>query len=50
MFNTTKETLRHYEHLNLLQPEVTENNYKYYGNEELNTLREIFFLYSNRSC
>ncbi|UII56377.1 MerR family transcriptional regulator [Cytobacillus spongiae] len=44
MFNTTKETLRHYENLNLIKPEVTNNNYKYYGNEELMILQKILFL------
>lgn len=44
MFKTTKETLRHYENLNLIKPEVIKNNYKYYGNEELIILQKILFL------
>ncbi|MBM7614163.1 MerR family transcriptional regulator [Alkaliphilus hydrothermalis] len=42
LFNTTSETLRHYEEKGLLAPEVGENNYRYYGFEDLQKLRQIF--------
>lgn len=44
IFSTTKETLRHYETLGLIEPEIDENNYRYYDHKELRKLRQIFFL------
>lgn len=44
IFNTTKETLRHYENLGLIHPEIDENNYRYYDHNDLRKLRQIFFL------
>lgn len=44
LFQTTKETLRHYERVGLLKPEIDENNYRYYGFKDLAKLRQIFFL------
>jgi len=44
LFRTTKETIRHYEDINLISPEVNNKNYKLYGIEEINTLRQVFFL------
>tara|TARA_Y100000588_G_C14198002_1_gene901119 strand:+ start:788 stop:1600 length:813 start_codon:yes stop_codon:yes gene_type:complete len=42
MFNTTGETLRHYENKGLISPEVTEKKYRLYDNEDLQMLRQIF--------
>ncbi len=44
LFNTTKETLRHYEQMGILKPEVTENNYRFYDFKDLEKLRKIFLL------
>ncbi len=44
IFKTTKETLRHYENLGLIQPEIDENNYRYYDHDDLRKLRQIFYL------
>lgn len=44
VFKTTKETLRHYENLGLIHPEIDENNYRYYDHNDLLKLRQIFFL------
>ena len=44
IFSTTKETLRHYENLGLIKPEIDENNYRYYDHRELRKLRQILFL------
>lgn len=44
LFNTTKETLRHYEKIGLISPEVDDKNYRYYDVSELNILRQIFVL------
>ncbi|MEK6265872.1 MAG: MerR family transcriptional regulator [Clostridium sp.] len=42
LFNTTLETLRHYEQKGILRPEIGENNYRYYDFEDLQKLRQIF--------
>jgi len=42
LFNTTKETLRHYEQKGILNPEIGENNYRFYDFKDLQKLREIF--------
>lgn len=44
IFKTTKETLRHYENLGLIQPEIDKNNYRYYDHHDLKKLRQIFYL------
>ncbi len=44
IFNTTKETLRHYENLGLIQPEIGVKNYRYYDHNDLRKLRQIFYL------
>lgn len=44
LFNTTAETLRHYEQKGLLTPEIGENNYRYYGFEDLQKIRQIFMM------
>lgn len=44
IFNTTKETLRHYENLGLIDPEVDSNNYRYYDFDDIRKLRQIFYL------
>jgi len=44
MFDTTKEALRHYEKVGLIQPEIDEKNYRYYGFDEMAKLRQIFVL------
>ncbi|WP_257131091.1 MerR family transcriptional regulator [Bacillus toyonensis] len=43
IFNTTKETLRFYEEKGLVQPKVGKNNYRLYGNEDLQKISQIFF-------
>lgn len=42
LFNTTIETLRHYEEKGILKPEIGDNNYRYYDFEDLQKLRQIF--------
>lgn len=42
LFNTTAETLRHYEQKGILTPEIGKNNYRYYDFEDLQKLRQIF--------
>lgn len=44
IFNTTKETLRHYENKGLLKPSISNNNYRYYDFNDLQKLRQIFLL------
>ncbi|MGB3368705.1 MAG: MerR family transcriptional regulator [Acidaminobacteraceae bacterium] len=44
LFNTSKETLRHYENKGLLKPEIDDNNYRLYDYNDLQKLREIFLL------
>ncbi|MBB6481170.1 MerR family transcriptional regulator [Spirochaeta isovalerica] len=44
IFNTTKETLRHYENLGLIEPQVDAQNYRYYDFKEIRKLRQIFYL------
>lgn len=44
LFNTTRETLRHYEAKGLLHPNISENGYRKYSNSDLNRLRMLFFL------
>ena len=44
IFNTTKETLRHYENLGLIEPEFDSQNYRYYDHKEIRKLRQIFYL------
>lgn len=44
MFETTKEALRHYENVGLLNPEVDDKNYRYYGYDDMARLRQIFVL------
>ncbi|MEK4745617.1 MULTISPECIES: MerR family transcriptional regulator [Bacillus] len=43
IFNTTKETLRFYEEKGLIRPKVGKNNYRLYGNEDLQRISQIFF-------
>lgn len=42
LFNTSKETLRHYENVGILKPEIDDKNYRYYGIEDMKRLRQIF--------
>lgn len=42
LFNTTKEFLRHYENKGLLKPEITDKNYRLYGYEDIQKIREIY--------
>lgn len=44
IFNTTKETLRHYENLGLINPEIDKQNYRYYDHSDIRKLRQIFYL------
>ncbi len=44
MFTTTKETLRHYENVGLIQPEIDDKNYRLYGFEDISKLRQLFIL------
>lgn len=44
LFNTTKEFLRHYENKLLLHPESNESNYRLYGYEDIQKIREILLL------
>ncbi len=44
MFDTTKETLRHYENIGLIQPEIDDKKYRYYGFKEMAKLRQLFVL------
>lgn len=44
IFNTTKETLRHYENMELIEPEIDDQNYRYYDQREIRKLRQIFYL------
>jgi len=44
MFDTTKEALRHYEKVGLLEPEKDEKKYRFYGFKEMEKLRQIFVL------
>ncbi len=44
LFNTTKETLRHYEQKGLIHPEVDDNKYRYYDFKDLQKLRQIFLM------
>lgn len=45
LFNTTRDTLRHYEDIGLVTPKKDPNNgYRYYEVEDLNSLTDIFFL------
>jgi len=44
LFNTSKETLRHYEKKGLLKPEINDANYRLYDVEEMKRLRQIFWL------
>lgn len=44
LFNTTRDTLRHYENIGLISPRKDEKNgYRYYDVEDLNSLTDIFF-------
>ena len=44
MFDTTKEALRHYENVGLLEPERDGKKYRLYGFNEMAKLRQIFVL------
>lgn len=44
LFNTTKETLRHYENLGLIHPFVSEKGYREYKNDDIQKLRELLFM------
>lgn len=44
MFATTKEALRHYENVGLLEPESNDKKYRFYGFDEMEKLRQIFIL------
>ncbi|MGL6107239.1 MerR family transcriptional regulator [Romboutsia sp.] len=45
LFNTTRDTLVHYEKLGLISPKKDDNNgYRYYDIEDLNCLTDILFL------
>lgn len=44
LFNTTRDTLRHYENIGLVNPRKDlGNGYRYYDVEDLNSLTDIFF-------
>ena len=45
LFNTTRDTLVHYEKIGLVTPKKDKcNGYRYYDIENLNSLTDIFFL------
>lgn len=45
LFNTTRDTLIHYENMGLVSPKKDNSNgYRYYDIEDLNCLTDIFFL------
>lgn len=44
IFSTTKETLRHYENMGLIEPEIDEQNYRYYDHRDIRKLRQVFYL------
>lgn len=44
LFNTTRDTLRYYEGMGLINPKKDKNGYRYYDVEDLNSLTDIFFL------
>lgn len=45
LFNTTRDTLRYYEKLELIKPKKNDKNgYRYYDVEDLNSLTDVFFL------
>jgi len=46
LFNTTSETLRYYEQKGLINPDIQENNYRYYDFFDLQKLRQIFLFRS----
>lgn len=46
LFNTTSETLRYYEKKGLINPDIEENNYRYYDFFDLQKLRQIFLFRS----
>lgn len=44
LFNTTRDTLVHYEKIGLVTPKKDKGNgYRYYDIENLNSLTDIFF-------
>lgn len=42
LFNTSRETLRHYEDCGLITPDLDENNYRLYDVGDIKQLRKIF--------
>lgn len=42
LFNTSRETLRHYEDMGLISPESDDKGYRLYGVDEMKLLRKIF--------
>lgn len=44
IFNTTRDTIRHYEEKGLISPTVNQSNYHLYDYKEVNKLSQIFFL------
>lgn len=46
LFNTTSETLRYYEKMGFISPDVGDNNYRYYDFFDIQKLRQVF-LYRN---
>lgn len=44
LFNTTRDTLVHYEKIGLIKPKKDSNGYRYYDIEDINYLTDVFFL------
>jgi DNA-binding transcriptional MerR regulator len=44
MFDTSRQTLRHYENIGLLKPEKDEKEYRYYGFDDMAKMRQILVL------
>ena len=44
MFDTSRQTLRHYENMGLLEPEKDEKEYRYYGFDDMAKMRQILVL------
>lgn len=44
MFDTSRQTLRHYENMGLLEPDKDQKNYRYYGFDDMAKMRQIFVL------
>lgn len=44
MFDSSRQTLRHYENIGLLKPEKDEKEYRYYGFDDMAKMRQIYIL------